>query len=129
IRSEMFSTGYGFVVDYLAEILRAKRSEDFSDKYHDYFTLDASISTRDQDGIRKTFSGLMKLVHPTGDATADEVRTLLEFAIEGRKRVKDSILRIDATMRDTPVRFRYQYKSGTWHGVSTLEESQYPQLY
>lgn len=129
IRSEMFSNGYGFVVDYLAEILRAKRSEDFSDKYEDYFTLDTSISTRDQDGIRKTFSGLMKLVHPTGEATEDEVRTLLEFAVEGRKRVKDSILRIDATMRDTPVLFRFQDKSGTWHDVSTLEESQYPQLY
>lgn len=129
IRSEMFSTGYGFVVDYLAEILRAKRSEDFSDKYKDYFTLDNSISTRDQDGIRKTFSGLMKLVHPTGEASEDEVRALLEFAIEGRKRVKDSILRIDATMRDTPVRFRYADEAGVWRDVATLEESQYPQLY
>ncbi|WP_042377464.1 BREX system Lon protease-like protein BrxL [Gordonia alkanivorans] len=129
IRSEMFATGYGFVVDYLAEILRAKRSEDFSDKYKDYFTVDNSISTRDQDGIRKTFSGLMKLVHPTGEATDDEVRVLLEFAIEGRKRVKDSILRIDATMRDTPVHFRYTDKGGALHDVVTLEESQYPQLY
>lgn len=129
IRSEMFSTGYGFVVDYLAEILRAKRSEDFSDKYKDYFTLDSSISTRDQDGIRKTFSGLMKLVHPIGEAPEEEVRALLEFAIEGRKRVKDSILRIDATMRDTPVRFRYADTAGAWQDVATLEESQYPQLY
>ena len=129
IRSEMFSNGYGFVVDYLAEILRAKRSEDFSDKYKDHFTLDNSISTRDQDGIRKTFSGLMKLVHPTGEASEDEVRALLEFAIEGRKRVKDSILRIDATMRDTPVRFRYADMAGVWRDVATLEESQYPQLY
>lgn len=129
IRSEMFSTGYGFVVDYLAEILRAKRSEDFSDKYKGYFTLDSSISTRDQDGIRKTFSGLMKLVHPTGEATEDEIRTLLEFAIEGRKRVKDSILRIDSTMRDTVVRFRYSDRAGEWFDVTTLEESQYPQLY
>lgn len=129
IRSEMFSTGYGFVVDYLAEILRAKRSEDFSDKYKDYFTLDSSISTRDQDGIRKTFSGLMKLVHPMGEASEGEVRALLEFAIEGRKRVKDSILRIDATMRDNPVRFRYVDKAGVRHDVVTLEESQYPRLY
>lgn len=129
IRSEMFSTGYGFVVDYLAEILRAKRSEDFSDKYKEFFTLDNSISTRDQDGIRKTFSGLMKLVHPTGTASEDEVRVLLEFAIEGRKRVKDSILRIDATMRDTPVRFRYTDTTGVSHDVMTLEEGQYPQLY
>lgn len=129
IRSEMFSSGYGFVVDYLAEILKAKRPEDFADKYKDYFTLDSSISTRDQDGIRKTFSGLMKLVHPTGEATKEEIRVLLEFAIEGRKRVKDSILRIDATMRDTPVRFRYSDGSGSWHDVVTLEESQYPHLY
>lgn len=129
IRAEMFSSGYGFVVDYLAEILRAKRSEDFSDKYKDYFTLDNSISTRDQDGVRKTFSGLMKIVHPTGQATEEEVRALLEFAIEGRKRVKDSILRIDATMRDTPVHFRYADQAGTWHDVRTLEESQYPNLY
>ena len=129
IRSEMFSTGYGFVVDYLAEILRAKRTEDFSDKYKNYFTLDTSISTRDQDGIGKTFSGLMKLVHPTGEANEDEIRALLEFAIEGRKRVKDSILRIDATMRDTPVHFRYADRAGAWHGVATLEENQYPQLY
>lgn len=129
IRSEMFSTGYGFVVDYLAEVLRAKRSEDFADRYKDYFTLDNSISTRDQEGIRKTFSGLMKLIHPSGSATEDEVRTLLEFAIEGRKRVKDSILRIDPTMRDTPIQFRYSDAAGSWREVKTLEEMQYPQLY
>ncbi|MGO3778005.1 MAG: BREX system Lon protease-like protein BrxL [Canibacter sp.] len=129
IRSEMFSTGYGFVVDYLAETLRAKRVEDFADKYEKYFTLDSSISTRDQDGIRKTFSGLMKLVHPTGEASEEEIRELLEFAIEGRKRVKDSILRIDATMRDNPVNFRYSDHAGTWTDVVSLEESQYPHLY
>ncbi|MEW1975436.1 BREX system Lon protease-like protein BrxL [Microbacterium profundi] len=129
IRSEMFSDGYGFVVDYLAEVLRSKRSEDFSDKYKAYFTLDSTVSTRDQDGIRKTFSGLMKLIHPNGEATEDEVRDLLEYSIEGRKRVKDQILRIDATMRDSPVRFRYSDQAGTWHEVTTVEERQYPQLY
>ena len=129
IRAEMFSTGYGFVVDYLAEILRAKRNVDFADAYREHFTLDSSISTRDQDGIHKTFSGLMKLVHPTGTATAEEIRELLEFAMEGRKRVKDSILRIDPTMRDTPVHVRYADGNGSWHDVSALEETQYPQLY
>lgn len=129
IRSEMFSRGYGFVVDYLAEILRSQRSEDYSDKYEESFTLDSSISTRDQDGIRKTFSGLMKLIHPAGKAAAEEVQELLEFSIEGRKRVKDSILRIDATMRDTPIRFRYQDGDGKWHEVATLEERRFPELY
>ncbi|MBX3194862.1 MAG: BREX system Lon protease-like protein BrxL [Microbacteriaceae bacterium] len=129
IRSEMFSNGYGFVVDYLAEVLHSKRSEDFSDKYQAHFSLGSDISTRDRDGIHKTFSGLMKLIHPTGAATPEEMEELLVYAIEGRKRVKDQILRIDATMRDNPPRFGYQDSLGTWHDVVTVEENQYPQLY
>lgn len=129
IRSEMFSDGYGFVVDYLAEILHGKRSEDFSDKYQDHFTLGSDISTRDRDGIQKTFSGLMKLIYPTGTATAEEIEEILVYAIEGRKRVKDQILRIDATMRENPVQFGYQDAVGNWHDIVTVEENQYPQLY
>ncbi|MEJ1922504.1 BREX system Lon protease-like protein BrxL [Microbacterium sp. KHB019] len=129
IRSEMFSDGYGFVVDYLAEILHSKRNEDFSDKYQSHFSLGSDISTRDRDGIHKTFSGLMKLIHPTGVATPEEMEELLVYAIEGRKRVKDQILRIDATMRDNPARFGYRDSLGEWHDVVTVEENQYPRLY
>ena len=53
----MFSDGYGFVVDYLAEILRTFRNHDFSQQYTEYFELLSDISTRDRDGINKTFSG------------------------------------------------------------------------
>jgi len=129
IRSAMFSDGYGFVVDYLAEILHSKRAEDFSDKYQPHFSLGADISARDRDGINKTFSGLMKLIHPTGTATTEEMEELLVYAIEGRKRVKDQILRIDPTMRENPPRFGYQDSTATWHDVVTVEENQYPQLY
>jgi len=129
IRSEMFSSGYGFVVDYLAELLHHKRTEDFADKFKQHFTLDTSIVTRDQDGIRKTFSGLMKLIHPSGEAPVEEIERLLVFAIEGRKRIKDQILRIDPTMRDNPPAFRYQDTAGAWHEVTSVEEAQYPQLY
>ena len=59
IRSEMFSSGYGFVVDYIAEVLRSMRSTDYSDRYQQHFTLGSDISTRDRDGIHKIFSGLM----------------------------------------------------------------------
>lgn len=97
IRGEMFSNGYGFVVDYLAEILRAMRDFDFSDKYKEYFTLSSQISTRDRDGINKTFSGLMKILFPNGKASKEDVELILKFAIEGRKRVKDQLMRIDST--------------------------------
>jgi len=127
IRSEMFSSGYGFVVDYIAEVLRSMRNTDYSDRYQPHFTLGSDISTRDRDGIHKTFSGLMKLIYPGGEATQEEIEELLRFAVEGRKRVKDQILRIDTTM--AAVNFGYSDKTGAWRGVTTLEEDEYPDYY
>ncbi|MET3933753.1 BREX system Lon protease-like protein BrxL [Arthrobacter sp. OAP107] len=127
IRGEMFSNGYGFVVDYIAEVLKSMRSADYSDRYQQHFTLSSDISTRDRDGIHKTFSGLMKILYPHGEASAEEIEEILQFAIEGRKRVKDQILRIDSTMAN--VKFGYLDKAGTWQSVSTLEEDEYPAYY
>lgn len=126
IRGEMFSSGYGFVVDYLAEILRELRKHDYSDRYKQYFELSADISTRDRDAIHKTFSGLMKIIFPHGGATKEEVEELLKFAIEGRKRVKDQLMRIDSTY--TPVKFAYEH-DGMIKSVATLEEREYPDHY
>ena len=127
IRSEMFSDGYGFVVDYIAEILRAMRSYDYSDRYKEHFTLSPDISTRDRDGIHKTFSGLMKILFPQGGATQQEIEDLLKFSIEGRKRVKDQLIRIDPTYAS--VQFSYTDSTGTSNPVLTLEEAQYPSAY
>jgi len=127
IRGEMFSSGYGFVVDYLAEILRSLRNHDYSDRYKEHFSLSSDISTRDRDGINKTFSGLMKILFPHGGATEEEVEELLRFAIEGRKRVKDQLMRIDSTYGN--VRFTYLGTDGQAKPVTTLEEEEYPSYY
>lgn len=127
IRSEMFASGYGFVVDYLAEILRHLRNDDFSDRYKDLFTLSSEISTRDRDGVNKTFSGMMKLLFPAGNATEAEVEEVLQLAIEGRKRVKDQLLRIDSTYPD--VDFSFTARDGRKVTVKTLEETEYPAFY
>jgi len=127
IRGEMFSTGFGFVVDYLAEILKSLRSHDFSDRYKKHFSLSEEISTRDRDGINKTFSGLMKILYPQGEATEAEIEDVLRTAIEGRKRVKDQLLRIDSTYPE--VRFAYEGKDGQEKLVHTLEEDEYPNQY
>ncbi len=127
IRGEMFSNGYGFVVDYLAEILRALRNQDASDRYHQFFSLSSDISTRDRDGIQKTFSGLMKILFPHGEAVRTEIEELLRFSVEGRKRVKDQLMRIDATYGN--VCFAYADGSGAMIPVTTLEEKTYPTHY
>lgn len=127
IRGEMFSNGYGFVVDYLAEILRFMRNHDFSNYYKDYFTLSSDISTRDRDSINKTFSGLMKIIFPHGNASQEQIEELLQFAIEGRKRIKDQLLRIDSTY--STVNFSYQDLNGQFQMVTTLEEQKYETYY
>lgn len=127
IRGEMFSDGYGFVVDYLAEILRSLRSHDFSDRYKEKFRLSEDISTRDRDGINKTFSGLMKILFPQEEALDAEIEAVLRIAIEGRKRVKDQLLRIDTTY--PRVRFTYTTLDGKEVAVTTLEEDEYPDSY
>lgn len=128
IRGEMFSNGYGFVVDYIAEVLKQLRNEDYANKYQNYFELSSDISTRDRDGIHKTFSGLMKILYPSGEASKDEIEEILKFAIEGRKRVKDQLMRIDSTYAATD--FSYiDLDSGKSVKVYTVEEKEYPHLY
>jgi len=128
IRGEMFTAGYGFVVDYLAEILRKLRTYDYTQHYQEHFRLSDEISTRDRDGVNKTFSGLMKILFPSGIASTEDIEMVLEFAIEGRKRVKDQLMRIDTTYPE--VSFGYtKVGDGSQVSVKTAEEKQFPQHY
>ena len=127
IRGEMFSEGYGFVVDYLAEILRHLRNQDLSDQYNSHFSLSSDISTRDRDAINKTFSGLMKILFPQGEASEAETEEILRFAMEGRKRVKEQLMRIDSTY--AAVNFSYHRADNKECPVITLEESEYPNYF
>lgn len=128
IRGEMFTDGYGFVVDYLAEVLRRLRAYDYTQRYTKYFALSSEISTRDRDGINKTFSGLMKILFPSGEAPQEDMESILRFSIEGRERVKDQLMRIDTTYPD--VSFGYiRLESGEMVTVQTAEEQTYPKHY
>lgn len=129
LRQDMFSSGYGFVVDYFAEILRALRNDDYSAEFNKFFTLGEDISARDRDGIKKTFSGLMKIIFPNNDATEDETKELLTVAIEGRKRVKDQLLRIDSTFNRTNFVFFKNCEPFKEIPVQTLEEIEFHDIY
>lgn len=124
IRNELFASGYGFIVDYFAEILKHQRTEDFTSTYKEDFEITSEISTRDQTGMEKTFSGLMKVLYPHGTATPEEIEELLVFSMECRRRVREHILRIDDTFK--PHDFAYRRKDGS--GARTVlapEEVQY----
>jgi len=125
IRHELFTTGYGFVVDFIAEVLKHLRTEDFTSAYKKHFEITSEVSTRDQTGFEKTFSGLMKILFPDGNATAQEMEELLSFSMEARRRVREHILRIDDTFKRHD--FIYQpLGGGAPVTVLTPEEIQYP---
>jgi ATP-dependent Lon protease len=127
IRNEMFTGAFGFIVDYLAQVLKMQRSLDYSDAYRKLFDLDTTLSTRDKLAINKTFSGLMKIIYPHRNATKEEIEHVLIFAMEGRKRIKNEILKLDPTF--DPVRFAYiDLESGERKEVMTAEELRYPML-
>jgi ATP-dependent Lon protease len=81
VRKEFYTTGYGVVVDYLAEVLRYFRNVDYSQRYMEHFELSSDLSDRDTPGIRKTFSGLMKIIFPQGTASVAEMEWLMKIAI------------------------------------------------
>lgn len=120
LRSELFTEDYGFIVDYLAEVLKELRKEDRTAEYHKYFTLSGSLTTRDRDAIAKTFSGLLKVIYPHGEYTELEATELFEFAVENRKRVKNQLIKMDETFEE--VDFSYVINSsGKSNPMETLE--------
>ena len=126
LKSSVFSNEYGFIVDYLAELLRELRKADYSVYLDGKIKLDGSLTTRDKTAVRKSFSGLAKILYPHGEMTDPELLELLDFAIEGRKRVKDQLYIIDETFKAEPVEFKYTVlSSGQEVAIETLENQNY----
>lgn len=126
LKSSVFSTEYGFIVDYLAELLHVLRRVDYSPLLDEKVKLDRSLTTRDKTAIRKSFSGLAKLIYPHQQMTDEELLEILDFAVEGRKRVKDQLYLIDETFNTERVDFQYTVlSSGKEFAPETLENLNY----
>lgn len=123
LKKDSFSKGYGLITDYIAAVLHELRNYDWTDKLKEYALFDGSLSERDHLAIRKTFSGMMKLLYPDGAITNEEAYELVDFAAESRKRVKDQLYKIDETFKAEPAVFKYiRLKDGEEICVETLEQ-------
>ena len=122
LKKNSFSQGYGLITDYIAAVLHALRNDDRTSTLNDYAKFDGSLSERDHLAIRKTFSGMTKLIYPDGKMTDQEAFELIDFAAESRKRVKDQLYIIDETFNAEPALFKYiNLKNGKEILVETLE--------
>lgn len=114
MRIEFFTDHYGFVVDYLAEALRELRQHTFTDVCDRHFSFGSHLNARDVKAVRKTVSGLVKLVYPHGEFTKEELAELLDMAMEGRRRVKEQLKKMGS--------FEYHQTSFSYRDNETTEE-------
>ena len=122
LKKNSFSKSYGLITDYIAAVLHELRNVDWTGKLNDFVQFDGSLSERDHLAIRKTFSGMMKLLYPDGNITQEEALELVEFAGECRKRVKDQLYIVDETFKAEPAKFVYTIiATGKQKDINTLE--------
>lgn len=106
MRPEYFTNEYGFITDYLAEFFREMRKYSYGDAIERYFKLGGDLNQRDVIAVRKTVSGIIKLLYPHGEFGRDDVAEILEYALEGRRRVKEQLKKIGG-MEFYDVHFSY----------------------
>ncbi len=114
MRNELFTDHYGFVVDYLAEALREMRKHNFTEVIDRHFSMGAHLNARDRKAVRKTVSGLMKILFPHGEVSPEELAEILEFSLEGRRRVKEQLKKMGS--------FEYYQTSFSYTLQATGEE-------
>lgn len=94
MKPEYFTNQFGMISDYLAEWMREMRKHNFSDAIVKYFKLGRDLNQRDSIAVKRTVSGLLKLLYPHGEYDKEAVRRCLEYALEGRRRVKEQLKKI-----------------------------------
>src|SRR5262245_23539835 len=114
MRVEFFTDHYGFVVDYLAEALRELRKHNYTEMIDHHFSLGSHLNARDVKAVRKSVSGLVKLIYPHGAVSKGELGELLELALEGRRRVKEQLKKMGS--------FEYHQTSFSYIDGETREE-------
>lgn len=106
MRPELITDSFGFITDYLAEYLRDMRKRTYGDVIDKYFKLGNNLNQRDVIAVRKTVSGLVKLIYPHGEFTKEDISEILKYALVGRRRVKEQLKKIGG-MEFYDVHFSY----------------------
>jgi ATP-dependent Lon protease len=114
MKVDFFTNHYGFVVDYLAEALRELRKHTFTEVLDRHFSLGSHLKSRDVKAVRKTVSGLVKLIYPNGELSRDEAAELTELGLEGRRRVKEQLKKMGS--------FEFHQTSFSYIDSETREE-------
>jgi len=89
-----FTDHFGFSTDFFSEILKSQRKITYYDVLDKYFSFGHHLKQRDSKSVRKIISGFIKLLHPDGNVTKEDIREYMVAAFEMRRRVKEQLKRI-----------------------------------
>ena len=89
-----FTSSFGLSTDYFSEALKSLRRVTYTDALEKFYSLGSNLKQRDTKPVKKTVSGFIKLMHPDGEYTKEDVKEYLEIALEMRRRVKEQLKRI-----------------------------------
>lgn len=106
MRPELLTDKYGFISDYISEFFREMRKRTFTDTLDKYFKLGNNLNQRDVIAVKKTVSGLIKLIYPNGEFKKEDIEEILKYALVGRRRVKEQLKKIGG-MEFYDVNFSY----------------------
>lgn len=105
-RPEHFTNDYGFISDYLSEVMREMRKEQYGDSLDKYFRLGRNLNQRDTIAVRKMVNGYVKLLYPDGNYTKEDIEEILQVSLEMRRRVKEQLKKLGG-MEFYDVNFSY----------------------
>ncbi len=94
LRAELFTDHFGFAIDYFSEVMRSLRGSSAVNAPDNYFNFGSQLNRRDEKAVRKTLSGLLKLLYPDGEYTKEAIEEVLAFSIECRRRVKEQLKKL-----------------------------------
>jgi ATP-dependent Lon protease len=103
---EFFTNNFGLITDYMAEYMREMRKRNFANAIDQYFKLGNNLNQRDVIAVRRTVSGLLKLLHPNNQFDKEEVRYCLVYALEVRRHIKEQLKKLGG-MEFFDVHFSY----------------------
>lgn len=89
--SEYLTSNYGFITDYAAEAFHHLAKQTRYDFVNKNCKFGKSVQGRDEIAAKKTLSAMLKLIHPVGDPSREELEEYMAYALEGRRRVKEQL--------------------------------------
>lgn len=93
IDDSAYNNHFGLITDYMSEALHYLfvHDSDYVGIVNTRLKKGDNIEGRDNRALQKTISGFIKLLFPTGQPTDEEFDEIVEYAIEGRRRVKEQL--------------------------------------